>query len=207
MSTLHFQRVRFCTQCKEPLPKKCDRCLEHPERTPKVIELYDFPKILRTAECGCCVEISCQASGCSKSMWRHVNKHYKSGKWPAKTFCCSQRCAALTASMSRKTGMKVLCSCGCGQKIYKEMWALKMNRYVYANSEHCYKHRRQMAHDAKEEIETKVAYLQCLNGCVGDNGDKITIHSFLGKQKYKCDDCGKEREARSNATDLVATGR
>jgi hypothetical protein len=70
------------------------------------------------------------------------------------------------------------------------------------NHEHCYRHRREMAvarAEAKKAAEIETAYLECQNGCVGENKDKITIHTHIKDYSYKCDDCGHEREAQTSS--------
>ncbi len=56
---MKVQRVRWCSQCESLLPLKCTKCLSHPERTPKQVELFDLPEILETGPCGC-VRFACQ---------------------------------------------------------------------------------------------------------------------------------------------------
>ena len=72
MSTFKVQRIRSCVQCGDLLALKCKTCLKHPDRKPRVVELYDWPQVLKTAECGCCIQFQCQLPGCTKTRWTCV---------------------------------------------------------------------------------------------------------------------------------------
>lgn len=181
MPTLHVQRLRFCSQCEEPLSDKCAKCLKHPNRKPRTIELFNFPEVIKTAECGCCVYIQCQRDPCVNKFWRCVTKNYAVGKTQARKVVCKS-CAPLTGSDSRKiTSVSVQCSCGCGSKVSVQQAKFKVQRYSYVSKKHMYDHRRQETF--KDEMAA--AFICYGPKCHGE----IQDHEWVGG-RYKCTACG-----------------
>lgn len=198
MTTFHVQRIRSCSQCGDVLPQKCGGCLAHPDRKPRIIELYDWPPILATGPCGCLL-IQCQAPDCTNKRWRYPFLKNKEGKSVAKTFCCSPKCATTIANSAKAKKIKV--NCAYCEKL-KEVWpsVLKARRNIYCKPECHYLHMRKMAFEAKEGqkiIETqmnKAALLACEGSC-----KDITEHTEISRHKHKCNGCGAERTTFTSA--------
>lgn len=214
METLRFQKIRACVQCEEILSLKCERCLKHPDRKPRVIELYEWPPILRVGPCGCLL-IACQAPGCRNTKWRYPRLHSKEGKAVSQTFCCSPKCAAKVAASTLKTSIEVACACGCGKKFTKQPAVLKLRRHVYFSQEHHYKHVRRMNFETKQKKliiaeKDNLALLECWGGC-----REITEHTRRGEiskgnVRHECNVCHFIRNAHSspiNQSDTVTLGR
>ena len=203
MSVFRVQRIRSCVQCGSVLGLKCGKCVKHPGRKLRVIELFDWPEILRTAQCGCCIEISCQLPGCKKTIWKYIRLRGKEKKSVARKLYCSNACAARAAGLSIKTRVRVPCAY-CGKIVEKQQWALKLRNYVYCKQECHYLHVRQLAFDAKKDAREKenrgqgsLALLECWNGC-----KDITEHVLISEPnrgttnyKYRCNVCKKSRSA------------
>lgn len=208
---IHYVKIRFCSQCRSPLPQKCAGCLKHPDREPKVIELYDFPKPLKISECGCCVLLRCQRPGCTTTFWRSTRNNVVKGRSRHATFICGGKCRAIMANAGRQTS--VMLSCGyCKKQVKRQPAQIPLNRVVYCNPECWYKWlREQTEEDHKRILKQKAidafearrlaridrahalaidgdALLSCVNGCKTE-----TPHIYLSPTKALCSPCGKVR--------------
>lgn len=200
MNTFKVQKIRSCVQCGSVLNKKCKACLAHPERKPQVVTLYDWPPILEHGPCGCCVRIACQLSGCTNDwVWRHVKR--KNGKATAKNFYCTvlHRNRA-QAGAQRLPKVETTCAYKlCGKTILKDPWKIKQTAESYCHATCQLLERSRRANEAKiaakavSEEPDPTSLLECLNGCQGNDGDKITEHEEISKGRYRCVNCGKMR--------------
>ncbi len=192
MSVFHVQRIRSCVQCGEILSQKCDKCQAHPNRKPQIIELFDFPPVLATAECKCCIKLRCQREGCQNTFWRYIRLHYSVAKARSRNFYCSSTCAAKASPATKSTSIDTPCAY-CGKIVAKQPAILKLRRHVFCNPSHHYLFVKKSRFDAdkgKKIIERemeKQALLQCGNGC-----KDITLHEEVGytHTKHKCMKCG-----------------
>ena len=189
-----IQRVRSCLQCGELLSRKCTRCLIHPERKPKIIELYDWPKILETGPCGC-IKIACQLLGCKNTYWRYPRLHYKTAKSVARNLYCSKKCSANAANIAKgNRAVKAFCSfCGMAKMVIPAI--LKVRQHVFCHSEHHYlfvRKKKAEADYAKQVIKNvdNLALLSCEGNC-----RDVTEHTMQTDCKYRCNMCGHIRHA------------
>ena len=102
--TIKIQKIHECRQCGDLLPLKCLKCLAHPDRKPRIVELYGLPPILETGPCGC-VRIACEREGCARSVWRRV---YQVAKHPSRF--CGDSCARIFQAARRNTQQEVTCA-------------------------------------------------------------------------------------------------
>lgn len=192
MKTFRVQKIRSCVQCGDVLSLRCAGCVKHPERKPRVLEYYDWPEIIKTAECGCCIQIRCQLNGCTKTMWRNV-KHNRESRAVSKHFFCSPRCAGSSVGLSRVNRKKVPCAY-CGTPVMKKMYDLKSFKNAFCHRT-CYAlYRSKTNHEeslAKFRDEEERALLQCLGKCRG----MITEHHTPKKGPAKCTACGAQRDS------------
>ncbi len=196
MSTFKVQRIRSCVQCGDMLSLKCKACTAHPNRKPRVIELYDWPEVLKTAECGCCIQIRCQATGCVKTRWCNT-KWNTQGKQPSKRFFCSIPCSSRTISSDRCKKQTVPCAY-CTKPVSKKSYEVKTWTKSFCNKT-CYAiYRAKAKHDAKEAVRKALdgdgseALLQCAGKCRG----AITEHTATSKTTARCVPCGAVRDSR-----------
>ncbi len=165
MANFRIQRIRSCSQCGEILAQRCDKCLSHPERKPRIVELYDWPEILQTGHCGCLL-IQCQRPGCTNKKWRYAKLHNKEGKSESKNFCCSPKCAALVANMSKVAKIEVKCSyCNATKMVWPSI--LRLRREIFCRRDHHYlwvcqqNFNRRIAKRDKYEKEELLQLLHC----------------------------------------------
>ena len=145
------QKIRFCTQCREILPLKCVKCVHHPERRPTVQELFDWPPILQTRDCGC-VQFACQRPGCQKTLWRHVPTRGQGGKAKFAHQFCSLKCSAMVTNSAKNKQQKVPCV-NCGTIITRHAFALRQRRFS-ACSHACRNiYQARLRHAEKERAE------------------------------------------------------
>lgn len=196
MSTFKVQRIRSCVQCGEMLSLKCKACVKHPERKARVLEFYDWPGILKTAECGCCIKIACQGAGCVQTVWRN-SKHNRGGKSISKAFYCSVTCSARSMAAARCTRQTVPCAY-CTKPVVKKSYALKTWTQSFCNNSCYFLFRAKAKHDAAEVKKVEpvdVGMLQCQGPC-----KDITEHDTPSeKRPAKCRACGTERRHDTGA--------
>jgi hypothetical protein len=127
---LKIQRIRWCVQCECPLPLKCARCVKHPNRKPKIQDVYDWPPILATRDCGC-IQIACQREGCTAKMWRHVPSASKrDGKCRYRNQFCSPRCSSIAGNAGRLNRKEVSCA-ECSKKLIRKAYNLKTWKHSF----------------------------------------------------------------------------
>ncbi len=195
MSIFKIQRIRSCVQCGDVLALKCAACTKHPERKPRVLEIYDWPPILKTAECGCCIQISCQAEGCTRRMWRNV-KHNKASMAASKRSFCSIACAARSMAMARCTRQTVPCD-WCKKPVTKKSYALKTWKKSFCNQTCYFLRRAKDAHAIKEaERNAPDAGNIGLLHCVKCND--VTEHLTPKNKPAMCKTCQTTRAIPSN---------
>lgn len=192
MTTFKIQRIRSCTQCKSILPVKCEKCVSHPERKPTVVELYDWPEILETGPCWCCIRIRCQLSGCTNTPWKYVKLRSRTGKTTAKSLFCSHTCSAKAAGATRANSVKLPCSY-CSKPVSKRPSILKLRRDVYCNHECHYLNVKKQTFELKQakklaekvilEADENKALLDCIK-C-----KSVTEHIEESKNQYRCLEC------------------
>lgn len=184
MSVFKVQRIRSCVQCGDVLGLKCKNCIKHPERKPRVIDFYDWPEILKTAECGCCIQIRCQADGCGKLVWRNA-KHNRGGKAISKAFYCSISCSARSMAMARCKRQSVPCAY-CSKMVVKKMFSLKTWVRSFCNNTCYFLFRAKTKHEAKmaaKEDEEARALLWC------EKCRDVTDHDSTNLSKANCRPC------------------
>lgn len=200
MSIFKVQRIRSCVTCGDVLALKCKACIKHPNRRLRILDFYDWPPIIKTAECGCCIQFRCQAEGCPKTRWAYT-KHDRGGKAVAQKFFCSISCSALTLAKSRT--MRQMVPCAWDQKLVeKKSFAIKTwkqsfcNRSCYflwrAKEKHETKERAKLVEKALENIQSKKMVLQCNGKCNGS----ATNHIWLSKSEAQCQVCKTTRDSR-----------
>lgn len=197
MSTLKIQRVRFCVQCHDPLGLKCRSCAKHPDREPKVVEYFDWPKILKVCECTTHVMIECQREGCGQKTWKQ--RHGSGGHAVNKTLYCSRKCNLWVQAqkMSRKT--EVACDY-CGAKLLRSPSSIKLYRTAYCHKECVRLSMIKKNHEAREAKKAAAklerdgtdgrALLQCEGKCRGE----ITEHREIRRGTAECGTCGQARK-------------
>ena len=192
MSVFHIQKIRSCVSCGKVLPLKCSGCAEHPGK-PVVIELYDFPEPIRVGPCGCLL-LRCERPGCGNEFWRYTKLHYSKAKSKAKTFFCSQLCAAKNNGHGTKQAVKVPCEY-CGTKVDRQPAELKLSRHVYCKPECCYLWRRKNKWQERQDyvkqkhrLEAQVM-LECLK-C-----KDILEHDRVCTD-FVCTVCGTKRDGK-----------
>lgn len=183
MSTFKIQRIRYCVQCKETLPLKCLNCVKHPNRRPRVIERHDWPEIIKTAECSCCIKIRCEALGCVQTMWRHTG-HVKGGKSMNKRFFCSKICF----HRSIRNAQRVTVPCAyCRKLVEKKVSRTWTHSFCHQT---CYVlYRAKTAHQAREakKKDNNLGLLWC-HSCRAINEHNTPRHGLA-----RCMKCGAQR--------------
>lgn len=182
---MKVQRIRFCVQCEEALPRRCAKCVKHPDRRPRVVELFGVPAVLATNECGC-VKIRCQRPGCLRTMWRHP---LADGTLARRNHFCSPACGrAVTAAAKRAARVAAPCSCGCGRQVVRPASNMRAQRAYYSQRCH-YLHRaallaqaRRRAAEADDAVQAYACYSPRCRGAVTD-------HTKLPGGAYACVRC------------------
>lgn len=166
MKLFKVQYIRSCSQCGDVLPQKCEQCKVHPDRKPRIIELFDWPQILQTGPCGCCIQIQCQRPGCSTKFWRYVRLHSKTGKATSRNVVCGKACAIALAGSAKAKKVEAPCAyCGAVKTLVPSI--LKVRRHIFCNPSHHYLWVRKMRFEAIEaaraalEAEDDAALLFC----------------------------------------------
>lgn len=151
MKVSEFQEVLFCTQCEEKLPRRCTKCVKHPDRKPRVVELFGVPPVINTNSCGC-VLLLCQRDGCGKTMWRHPRADGTLGK---KNHFHDQECVRIVTSAARiAKRITADCSCGCGRSVTRPASNMRA-KYAYFSQKCHFRHRTVLAAKNKKELEHK----------------------------------------------------
>lgn len=193
MSNFKVQRIRSCTQCGTVLSLKCKACISHPDRKPRVIEVYDWPPILATCPSGQCVQIQCQLPGCTGTMWRN-RTHTRGGKMRSQAMYHTKACNMKALAAARDT--RTFVNCGwreCKTKVLRTQSQLKTLKSAYCRQDHYFLEMRASIHDAKEakllikEGTDGRSLLECLK-C-----RDITDHEKTGRYFSKCLKCTSVR--------------
>ena len=183
MSFVKVQRVCYCIQCEEMLPKRCKKCVKHPDRRPRVVEIFDAPPVLATNECGC-VKIRCQRPGCLQTMWRHPRADGTLGN---KNHFHDPACVRIvTAAAKRAARVTVVCTCGCGRTVTRSLSLMKAKRVYFSQLCH-FRHRVALKAEARRaEDNDDVQSLVCSSKyCRGE----VTDHKRLDNGRYACVRC------------------
>lgn len=188
MSTPGFkvQLVRYCIQCEEVLPRRCTKCVKHPKRAPRVVELFGVPVVLAINECGC-VKIRCQLTGCFRTMWRHP---LADGTLPRRNHFCSPTCVRIaTAAAKRAARTSTICSMpGCARVITRPASNMRA-KHVYCSQKCHFLHRaflKAKARRERAEGDDSVQAFACYGPrCAGE----ITDHTKLPSGQYDCVRC------------------
>lgn len=190
MSYFKVQHIRFCKQCRELLPTKCAKCIVHPERKPRVVAIYDAPRILATGPCGC-VKIICQFEKCARKrfMWRRLKAD---GSLAQHNHYCTPNCARDDIAAARTTRVTVTCAYApCSKKFERKACEVKNMRCACC-SPACGYLQRKVETAKKREAAKKddgALLLQCAGKCRGE----ITDHLALSRSQAKCVPCGAPR--------------
>ena len=196
----HTIRVSYCVQCETLLPRRCVKCVKHPDRKPRVVELYGVPEVLATAECGCCVRLRCQRPGCFKTMWRP-----KKDLARLKNHLCSVACRqAVVAAAKVSMRVSVPCACGCGKTVSRPKSNIKTER-VYFSQLHHYAHRQVLKAQARRAEERgDVQALACSSTrCRGEVRDHVRTTTG----KMACTYCHARRDDAVERIQGVPAGR
>lgn len=149
MTNFKVQKIRSCQQCGDLLALKCSKCIRCPDRTPRIVELYDWPTIIQTGPCGCLL-IACQAAGCKNTMWRRTSSKNKAGKNRCLHCFCSKTCSAKTLAAQRTTRVTVPCAY-CQKAVVKSSYAAKTFVRAFCNQTCYFLFRQREAHNLSEE--------------------------------------------------------
>lgn len=170
MITRRVQRICWCVQCEERLPDRCEKCVKHPDRRPRVVEIYDAPPVLATNECGC-VKIRCQRDGCLSTMWRHPRAD---GTLGYKNHFHEPACVRVVTAAARKAQRVTRnCSCGCGKKITRPASNMRAKQ-TYFSQLHHFQHRVALKSEARRarekfDVQAKVCDSPRCRGVVTDH--------------------------------------
>ena len=202
MNQFKVQRIRSCVQCGDVLALKCQVCIKHPDRKPRVVSIHDWPPILKTAECGCCIQIACQLTGCLNKMWRQTNRYGGAGKNVYARCFCSPVCASRAAAVTKTRGREVPCD-WCRKTVFKKLYTIKSWKasycdntcYFLARKKRAYAERenRRLRQEDREEAAQRRALLHCVK-C-----SDVTEHQVVGS-KYETGLCLQCKTARSAST-------
>ncbi len=191
MSVLKFQQIRSCRQCGDILAKTCANCVKHPDRKPRVMEWYSWPKILKVCECTCSVLIHCQREGCPKTMWRN-KKNSKAGLSRSETLYCSRACNCIVQNAAKKTRMTVPCA-WCQKPVERKVSEVKNLKHAFCRPDHYHMFMAQKRHNEKEAMRIASrgtdgrSLLQC-----GKCKD-VTEHSEINDADARCSGCSTIR--------------
>ena len=192
MIKLVVQKIRECTGCGDVLSQKCDKCKKCPSRKPRVTEVYDWPPILETAACGCCVKVACQIpdelrpGSCKKTSWKRVLN--SAGATSAHLFC-SHPCANIATAAARKNRVTIKCAwCGTPKEIHA--YRLARTKMLFCRKSCRFMHQRQEAANRKKanaKIDSGRMLLECRGRC-----RSITEHMKSRRGAY-CLTCSTTR--------------
>lgn len=186
-----LRRIRvqqFCWNCEEKITGLCAKCSKNKNRTPRIVEIYDAPPILKWCPCKqsvwirCCVDPSIKPKTCQEFMWRSI---MKDGTMRFKDHFCSKLCS----NAEKRTGKEVFCSCGCGNKLWRNGFKLLKYKLSFVSNKHQWNYYHKLKEEKKKEQEDlSLQDLVCLNGCEGPQ-----VHEHIKGSSYKCTKCGKIR--------------
>lgn len=188
-ATFKVQRIRSCVQCGDVLGLKCKSCLKHPDRKPVVVEFFDWPEILKVAECGCCILIACQAPGCVNRMWRH-RKHERGGLTSSRSFICSPKCGGKLLHITRSKRQQVPCAY-CSKLVTKKQFTLKSWVRSFCNNSCYFLFRAKAKHEAQQAAKAKDA-ARALLWC--EKCKDVTEHDSPNIGSAKCLPCARPLE-------------
>ena len=180
-------RVRWCVQCEEILSKKCVRCIKHPDRKPRIVELIGTVNIIETGPCGC-VRFSCQRVGCPKTMWRHLRLSGKTSYAVRNHFCSTSCCAATTADKKRLARPMICAYPPCGRVRLVQRSELKGKTRIFCSGK-CFHINKLLENEQrrrlnKDEMAVQ-AYVCNSPRCRG----AVTDHTRLQDGQYDCVRC------------------
>lgn len=197
------QRIRSCIQCKTILDIKCKACVNHPEREPKTIEVYDWPEILAIGPCKC-YKIACQRPGCTGTMWRS-RTHNRGGKARSAAMYCSQQCCC--AMMAKEKDKREFNPCQwCRKPVLRKQSRIRASVYAFCSQEHYFLYRKKKAfldleskkaekikNKEKKNESARLALLECRK-C-----NEITEHDSPLHGLATCKTCSTKRGQGSSA--------
>lgn len=196
---MKIQLIRWCRQCECLLPRRCLACIKHPERKPRVVELYGMPPILYRNSCGC-VGFKCQRVGCLQIAYFHPRADGTLGK---KNRFCSPACVrADTAAAKVAKRVTTPCADGCGRLVSRPASDMKAKHSYFSQFCH-YRHRVQMKATARRanvslDVQAKVCYGKACRG-------EITDHKRLPNNVLACVRCnGRSKEASMRVESTLA---
>ena len=189
------QKIHFCSQCGDTLPLRCVKCIRHPERKPRVVELFDAPPILRTGPCGC-ILIQCQRQGCKETRWCRLKAD---GTFELKNYYCSKYCGGQVTGEARKTRQILPCSYpGCTKKVEKHVSSIVRTKRIYCGQSHHYAHRTIMKLERKAAEKHRKAMLEkvVLLSCRGKCRNEVTTHTEMVGGMASCQICNNVRDCK-----------
>ncbi len=193
---IKLQRVCWCIQCETMLPRKCAKCVKHPDNKPRVVELYGVPAVLDTNECGC-VKIRCQRDGCTKTMWRHPKAD---GTLGHKNHFHDPECVRIATAAARVSKrITVICSCGCGRTVTRPASNLRAKHSYFSQKCH-FTHRVQMKSDARRKDENLDIQSKF---CPSKTCKVVTDHIKLPTGLFGCVRCN----ARSKEAPMISVSQ
>ncbi len=185
MSASKVQHIRFCKQCRELLPTKCEKCLVHPERRPRIVSIYDAPPILATGPCGC-VKLACQLEKCTRKrfMWRRLkadeslaqHNHY-----------CTAQCGRDDIAAARNTRVMVTCAYKpCSKQKERKACEVKNMRSMCCSPECGYLQRKveTAKRRAAAVADKRGTFVWC------EKCKDATDHADISKTMARCTKCG-----------------
>lgn len=192
-SKIKIQHVRFCRSCQELLPVKCTKCIAHPERKPRVVEIIGTPKILATAPCNC-VKLQCQRDKCAGTMWRQLKAD---GSLPTKNHFCSGFCQNMVTAAARKTKTTITCSFVlCRKPVEKHLSALKVIQRAFC-SQKCHYFQRIREKMIKRRETDDIQVLSC------EKCREVRDHKKVASGLYACTRCNYRRKDLVERPELV----
>lgn len=190
MSIFRIQKIRSCVTCGTMLSTKCETCAAHPDRKPKIVEFFDWPAILQTAACGCCIQFSCQNDACRAKVWRFF-RTTKSGLSRSANLYCSRKCHLQVSNKALDTRVPVPCG-WCGKSILRRALHVKTFKAAYCRPDHYYLSISKKRHEEKQAlVKAKDAIDRALLECRGKCKD-ITEHNTT-TDTASCLKCGAKR--------------
>lgn len=187
----HGQHLMFCVQCHELLPRKCHKCITHPDRKPRIVEVFGVPPILQTAPCRC-VLIACQREGCDKTMWRQL---MASGELKLRNHFCSVTCRNRVIADARKKVNKPIPCTFCNTIVLRSPSDTKNRLHTYCNPECFHRHRVQVKANRRRQLEghESIQALACYSSrCRGEVVDHRRVKSGV----LSCVRCNARRDDR-----------
>lgn len=179
MNTFKVQRIRSCTQCHEVLPLKCKKCACSPTRKPRVVELFNWPEVLKVAECGCCFQFACQLPGCTGRMWRCVKKNQKALS-VSRNLYHTKICAISAAHRAKENFEMVPCEY-CRKPCRRTQFMLKRHAHVFCHGECYHLWRAKKKHQAMQEKDNPQTGMLHCRKC-----GAVTEHQTPKVGKAKC---------------------